>query len=131
MMNRSVAVHVNMLFDVTLDLHSRNLPGDLVEAIGRDGAIRECERNRRQDDAGKVEQRDKARDTASCPAGWNSKHHPVTGAQFSMFETKPGQIMPVWASFGKIVRAPLRSQRLPTQSPDSNAADNVEENGRG
>ena len=69
MMNRSVAADVNMFMNMTLDLQSGDLLRDVIETIGRDGTIRECERNRRQDDAGKVEQRDKARETASCPAG--------------------------------------------------------------
>lgn len=117
MMNRSVAVHVNMLLDVTLNLQSRNLLGDLVEAKGRNGTVRERKRNRRHDDAGKVEQRYQACDTASCPAGWNSKHHPVTGAQFSMLETTLREIMPAWTSFGKIVRGALRFQKAADPKP--------------
>ena len=64
MMNGSVGVDVNMIVNVALDMESRDLLGDLIEAIGRNGAVRTRERNRRHDDAGKVDQRDKARDAA-------------------------------------------------------------------
>ena len=74
MMNGSVAVHVH----VSMDLQRRDLLGDFIEAIGRNGTIRECERNRRHDDAGKVDQRDEGRDAAPCPACHNSKHRIAT-----------------------------------------------------
>jgi hypothetical protein len=67
-MNGSVAVHVNM------DLRRRDLPGDFIEAIGRDGTVRECKRRRRHEDAGKVGERDNTRYAPCCPAGEDSKH---------------------------------------------------------
>jgi hypothetical protein len=70
MMNGSVAVHVNM----NLDLRRRDLPGDFIEAIGRDGTVGECKRRRRHEDAGKVGQRDKTPYAPCCPAGQDSKH---------------------------------------------------------
>jgi hypothetical protein len=56
LMNRSVAMDVNM------DLRGFNL-SDFVKAVG--GAVRECNRDGRQNDARNVDQRDKARDAAS------------------------------------------------------------------
>jgi hypothetical protein len=70
LMNGSVTVDVN----VNMDLQSCDLLGDFIEAIGRGGTIRECERNRRRDDACKVDQRNKGRDAASRQACHNSKH---------------------------------------------------------
>src|SRR5580693_5233108 len=74
MMNGPVAMDVNMLVNMTRDLQRRDLLGDFIEAIGRDGAVRAGKRQRRHDDASKVGQRDQGRDAASCPAGRNSKH---------------------------------------------------------
>ena len=68
MMSRSVAVHVNV------DLKRRDLLGNFVETIGRDGTVRERQRNRRHDDARKVSQRHKGRNAACSPAGHHSKH---------------------------------------------------------
>jgi hypothetical protein len=101
MMNGSVAVHMDV--NMNLDLQSRDLLGDLIEAIGRGGTIRECERSRRRDDAGKIDQRDQARDAATCPAGHNSKHR-ITTLDQSVLRTTRGQIVPAWRPFGKIGR---------------------------
>ena len=85
-MNRSVAVDVNMI--VTLNLQSCDLLGDFIEAIGRDGTVSAGERNRRHDDASKIDQRDQPRDAASCPAVRNSKH-PITAPDLACPRASP------------------------------------------
>jgi hypothetical protein len=69
-----VMVHGSVAVDVNVAWRGSDLRGDLIEAIGSDGAVRECKSNRRHEDAGQVNERDKAREPAYCVAGQDSKH---------------------------------------------------------
>jgi hypothetical protein len=96
-MNGPVAV------DVIVDpgLQSRDLLGDFIEAIRRDGTIRERQRNRRHQDARQVKQRHKSGDAASYLAGRDSKHS-ITALDQGVRACTRQRIVPARRPFGKV-----------------------------
>jgi hypothetical protein len=81
--NGAIGVDVDVL--VALDLQRSDLLDDFIEAIGRQGAIRERQRSRRHHNASNVKQRHKSSNAASYPAGRNSKHR-LTALDLSVLE---------------------------------------------
>jgi hypothetical protein len=68
MVHGPVRVNVDMGLDLRLGLRERDLLGDLIEAIGRDGAIGDGERQRGRNQPGEIQESNGDPDATPCPA---------------------------------------------------------------